>query len=163
MYYPDLTPYQYRSESGQPAVDGVAPALNVGWIDSAYPYPQGAVPDALVARLWAFGHTPVGLFRGFHECPFCDADPRTYLVVRQGDDKIGMGNGEIWVFGDDGPAYAAPTLIYHYVVEHRYRPPDAFIQAILDSPLPGSPEYEGRAGQYVWGQHMLRMKRFLGT
>ncbi len=44
--------------------------------------------------------------------------------------------------GQDGTVYAAPDLIYHYVVAHHYRPPDEFIQAVMETPLPGSQEYE---------------------
>jgi hypothetical protein len=32
--------------------------------------------------------------------------------------------------GADATAYAAPTLIHHYVVEHGYQPPEEFIAAI---------------------------------
>jgi hypothetical protein len=31
----------------------------------------------------------------------------------------------------DGQLFAAPTLIVHYVDAHRYRPTDAFIDAVL--------------------------------
>ena len=33
--------------------------------------------------------------------------------------------------GATGRVYAAPTLIWHYVTEHGYRPPDEFIDAVL--------------------------------
>ncbi|MCX7805518.1 MAG: hypothetical protein N3A38_10060 [Planctomycetota bacterium] len=38
---------------------------------------------------------------------------------------------EIRVLGRDGKIYAAPTLIYHYVVAHKYRPPQEFIDAVM--------------------------------
>jgi len=40
-----------------------------------------------------------------------------------------------------GLGCGAPTLIYHYVTAHNYRPPEAFIQAVLKGPAPGSPEH----------------------
>jgi len=46
--------------------------------------------------------------------------------------------------------YAAPDLIYHYVVEHHYCPPDEFIQAVLEGPLPGSLEYEALKKEKGW-------------
>ncbi len=35
----------------------------------------------------------------------------------------------------------APTLIYHYVVDHQYCPPEEFIEAVLTGPVPGSPQH----------------------
>jgi hypothetical protein len=32
-------------------------------------------------------------------------------------------------------------MVSHYVDEHRYRPPDAFLSAVLACPIPGSKEY----------------------
>ncbi len=160
MYYPDLTPYQYWKEAGQPIINDVAQALNVGWLDDMYGYSKGSVPVDFVARLWDFCRTPVNLMLGFHDCPFCDADPRTYLVVEHGGQKIGMGSGEIWIFGRNGQTYAAPTLILHYITQHHYNPPQEFIQATLDSPLPDTTEYDERAAQFGWGQRMLRGKKF---
>jgi hypothetical protein len=37
--------------------------------------------------------------------------------------------------------YASPTLIYHYVEAHHYKPPDEFLRALRDGPKPPSPEY----------------------
>lgn len=55
--------------------------------------------------------------RGFHVCPFCSQDaPET-------------GNGEIHVAGTDC-VYVAPALVGHYVTNHGYRPPEAFIEAV---------------------------------
>jgi len=41
------------------------------------------------------------------------------------------GNGEVWVEGRDGLTYVAPALVLHYVVEHDYAPPQAFIDAVI--------------------------------
>jgi len=53
-----------------------------------------------------------------------------------------LGSAEIRVVGQDGTVYAAPDLIYHYVVVHDYRPPEEFIQAVMETPLPGTQEHE---------------------
>jgi hypothetical protein len=37
--------------------------------------------------------------------------------------------------------YIAPAMILHYVVEHRYRPPDEFMHALQQCPPQGSGEY----------------------
>jgi hypothetical protein len=43
---------------------------------------------------------------------------------------ISLGTGELWVTGDKGVIYAAPTLIVHYVEDHGYVPPAAFVSAL---------------------------------
>jgi len=44
--------------------------------------------------------------------------------------------------------YAAPALIYHYVVEHDYKPPQEFIDAVMTVPQPGSEEYNALLDNY---------------
>jgi hypothetical protein len=63
---------------------------------------------------------------------------------------LNIGDGEIRVIGKSA-IYAAPTLIYHYVVEHQYKPPDEFIEAVLKGPSPESEEHKTllrRFGKY---------------
>jgi hypothetical protein len=50
-------------------------------------------------------------------------------------------------------------MIYHYVVDHHYLPPEEFISAVLDGPLPDSPEYLARAERYEWGRRERRLRR----
>ena len=52
-----------------------------------------------------------------------------------------LGTSEVRVFGEDGNIFAAPTLIYHYMKDHHYRPPDQFIMAVLDGPTPPDSAY----------------------
>jgi hypothetical protein len=54
--------------------------------------------------------------RGFHICEFCKKD---------------CGNGEIGIIHPDGRIFMAPVGIVHYLVEHSYKPPDDFIDAVL--------------------------------
>jgi hypothetical protein len=140
-YYPDLSTYTYCNSEES------ARALNVGWLSAAQPYLQGEVPAGFTERLWAFCRTRVNQTRGFHDCEFCSANSHT---PRRGEETITIGSAEIRVFGSDGRVYAAPNLIYHYVVEHHYEPPEEFISAVLDGPLPQSPDYEALAGNYQW-------------
>lgn len=132
-YYPDLSPYEYYQTEFS--------TVNIGWLDAAHEYSKGPVPNEFIERLWAFCHEPVHQSKGFHACELC-RKPVFGLNVKRGSDSIQLGSAEIRVFGKDGMTYAAPNLIYHYVVEHCYRPPEEFIQAVMESPLPGSPEYE---------------------
>ena len=56
---------------------------------------------------------------GVHECDLCPPG--------EGPE----GNGEVRIPGAPGLAYAAPSLIIHYITEHGYQPPEAFIDAVL--------------------------------
>lgn len=158
-YFPDLSPYQYGGSSVQENV------VNIGWLDGAHAYPKGDVPERFVEKLWAFCRVAVDRSRGLHPCDFCDVGPyippkpgtgiqclmrrqANWVVVQRGEDILILGSSEIRVFGRDGTIYAAPNLIYHYIVEHQYRPPDVFIQAVLEGPQPGSDEYQALLSQH---------------
>jgi hypothetical protein len=69
-----------------------------------------------------------------------DARSRS-VFARRGDEQLTIGSAEIRVFGERGAIYAAPTLIYHYVLEHRYKLPDDFVRGLLGGPRPPTDEY----------------------
>ena len=52
-----------------------------------------------------------------------------------------LGFAEIRAFSDDGKVYAAPNLMFHYIVDHSYLPPSEFIDAVLKGPRPSHPSY----------------------
>jgi hypothetical protein len=143
-YYPDLSPYTYYHR-------GVGPSIvNVGWLAGKHEYPQGAVPDLFIERVWVFCRQPMFQTRGFHVCELCTMSPLEEPWARRGEEILHLGSAEIRVFRENGIVYAAPNLIYHYVVEHHYCPPEEFIQAVLEGPLPGSPEYEALKKEKGW-------------
>lgn len=55
--------------------------------------------------------------------------------------RLLLGSGEIRVFNSAGDVFAAPNLIYHYILQHHYRPPDEFLRAVEHGPRPRSDEY----------------------
>ena len=65
---------------------------------------------------------------------------RSPQPVKRGNQTAWFGSAEIRVIGD-GMIYAASTIIYHWVVEHQYRPPDEIIEAVLKGPRPGTEDY----------------------
>lgn len=134
-YYPDLSLYTYHKS-------GIAhSAVNVGWLDCEFPYPQGPVQDDFLAKLWTFTRLNLIRMRGFHTCNLCSLKkPSTLSITREGE-TLHLGTAEIRVFGEDGMIYAAPNMIYHYIKEHSYKPPDEFINAVLNGPSPASDEY----------------------
>ena len=66
--------------------------------------------------------------RGFHQCTICGfTDGAHHLQTMQ--DSLLLGSAEIRAMGDR-EVFAAPDLIVHDVVDHSYRPPDAFVRAV---------------------------------
>ena len=114
--------------------------LNVGWLDAPHPVPTGPVPDWLPPKLLDVAAGPqVNVMRGFHLCTLCgDAFDRSMLSVGAAQ----LGHAEVRVPAGDGVVFAAPTLVWHYVTAHGYRPPQAFVDALatydpawIDGPL----------------------------
>lgn len=142
-YYPDLSLYIYSSLGNGPTT------LNVGWLDKGHLYPQAEVPDNFAERLWRFCCKPVLPTRGLHECDFCPIADK-YIVEQYNTEERKLGSAQIRVFGQNDIIYAAPDMIYHYVVRHQYCPPAEFIQAVLKGPLPDTPAYKERAMGQDW-------------
>lgn len=128
--FEDLTSFTYG-----PVPDGVS-VLNVGWLGRGSRFEVGesepGLGDALIA-LAAF--RSVNTMRGYHLCGLGRCRPEDdewtivpYPLARRGE--VALGSAEIWVPGD-GVVYAAPTLVVHYVNQHRYRPPEAFRHGAL--------------------------------
>lgn len=160
-YFRDLSLYSYTRYARW--------ALNVGWLDPIHAFDRELPSERVLDALWQFVKAPVVRTRGLHACEICLRDPdhdvvvrdlqqrmrlvpydelpwpeddrtRSVRAVRHGEDLL-IGNAEIRVFGENGAIYAAPTLIYHYVLEHHYKPPGEFVRALLVSARPPGDEY----------------------
>lgn len=122
MYYADM------SEECQV---GSGPGVRaVGWLDAAHEFTRGSVAPEYIEALkrhvktaWA----PVFLM-GPHFCQFCPKNVRT------------GGSRNVWI-PSTGHLFIAPEMVVHYITAHGYRPPEAFLEAVLACPEQGSPEY----------------------
>lgn len=132
-YIPDLSDYDYHPEFQRPGTKAV------GWLDQGHDFQTALPSEVLLGVLWEFCKTSVAQMRGVHTCPFCQ-DP-TANEVQRGGKCLLLGTSEIRVFSRDGNVYAAPTLMYHYVADHHYRPPAEFVNALFEGPRPASEEY----------------------
>jgi hypothetical protein len=135
-YFEDLTEYSYYGPDivsrggGYVRFEPRYRRLAVGWLDAPHPVPTGEVPAWVPEKLLDVLAGPqVNVMRGFHLCTFCDGG-RSMLTVRRNDTSVSMGHAEIRVPGDPGLMFAAPTLIWHYVTAHQYRPPQPFLDAL---------------------------------
>ncbi len=153
-YFEDLSPYQYFRSHELPHIRTV----NVGWLARDKPFPVGETSSAFRINLLRFCQDEyvVHIARGFHVCEFCDLPADRWYRERQMPVEshthwLSIGDGEIRVAGKT-LVYAAPTLIYHYVVDHHYSPPQEFLDAVLNPVAsPGSPAFIALLQDYQQG------------
>lgn len=157
-YFPDLSPHRFESDpQNRPAWMDVfefpesKPTLNVGWMSPKMPFPQGETTEEFQQRLLRFclDRVVVNLTFGFQICEFCYPDGVVNISEWEKRDDgdlpsnsrcLLLGNGEIRVIGENA-VFAAPVLIYHYVLKHNYKPPQEFIEAVMTGPRAGSEEH----------------------
>jgi hypothetical protein len=133
----DLSPYKAGSDRQL----GYEP-LAVGWLQRNKAFPTGKSSVEFQEKLLAFcfeEHT-VNQARALSRCAVGDNCPRLLPPVKSEGQTAHFGSSEIRVIGEN-EIYAAPTLIYHYVTAHDYRPPNEFIAAVITGPPAGSPEH----------------------
>lgn len=124
MYFKDLTTYKYMDKEK---------SLNIGWLKKGHFINTGEVSEEFIEKLWNYLRYPVQVCRGFHTCDLCK-NPKTGVpTVEFNGKKRNVGYYEIRVWGKDGKVYAAPSLIVHYILQHNYKPPQEFINAVIAS------------------------------
>lgn len=124
-YFPDLSTYSFPPWGPFPKV------LTVGWLEPEHPFARGVVPAGFGDRIRALiVEASVNQMRGYHKCAFCAPNtPRQSVML--GGREVWLGAAEVWLPGAEGNALAAPNMIVHYVEEHSYLPPDAFVRATM--------------------------------
>ena len=140
MYFEDFTNYSFLYYEN---------TKNIGWLDKAYPYSKGKVSEEFIDKLWGYLGVSINRIRGFRNCSLCTTTYKGTSEATYKGEVIMLGYAEIRVLSEDGKnSYAAPDLIYHYILEHEYKPPEEFIQAVLKGPKPGSTEYDKFVSYY---------------
>jgi len=138
--FAELSPYVYGVGD-----DGW---LNVGWLGAATQFRTGSVDAALLAKLARLMKDERNVMRGWHDCEFCSAESPIYIrfdedgqpfetteIIPRWD--LALGHGEVHVPGPDRVIFVAPTLVLHFILSHRYLPPDEFLAALALAPEPG--------------------------
>ena len=106
---------------------------HVGWLEAGHAHAQGPVAAgdlALIERLVLHTWRPPFAANGWHDCSLCGRKPGDGPLRRtiEGQRAI-LGAWQIYV-PDGDVMYEAPTLILHYVEDHGYLPPEAFLRAV---------------------------------
>ena len=135
-YFEDLSDYCYvnSTEKAKQRTE-----KNVGWLSSGRAFERLEPSEKFLDSLWSFCTVSVLPTRGLHKCEFCTSE-EWFLAERKGK-RLLLGSAEIRVFSERDVIYAAPNFIYHYVAEHRYRPPDEFVSAATQGFRPPTREY----------------------
>jgi hypothetical protein len=132
-HFEDLTEHTYsRNDIDEPE------PVNVGWLGRGKAYLRGHTPDGFISKLEYLCETQaINHYKGSHCCDIC---PDGAGLERRPMQGPGMflkaevhGNGEIRVLGKTGKTFVAPVLIVHYVRQHGYMPPKAFVEAVMAS------------------------------
>ena len=115
--------------------------LNVGWLDCNEIFPQGETSQAFRDALTEHVRYSAVQTLGRHQCNLCNKRGHHVRIQLEDGSVISLGSCEILVFADNEIVYDAPNLIYHYVMDCGYLPPEPFIEAVVRSPRPPSDDY----------------------
>jgi hypothetical protein len=145
MYYPDLSTYHHELPYELPTV------LCVGWLDPSHPFLTGDCPGGFLHRMTQLTRQRTASFdlhvnvtRGIEPCCLCG----DIVQIGEGGSAIMLGMSELWIPGGS-VWYAAPSLIIHYISEHRYLPPKEFIKAVFDLNVDSCVISQGQFNQLI--------------
>jgi hypothetical protein len=136
MYTDDLALCRYHPGSLEAAGWSV-PLRAIGWLEHPHGFDVGETSPEILARLTdllqqTHERFPHQRFRGIYRCTYCFAQGHTRESEWSQDNLIVPGRHEV---------YAAPGTVLHYVTDHHYRPPLAFLEAVVSCPDCGSEDY----------------------
>ena len=132
-FYSDLTEYEYCDALKRPR------QLNIGWLTPGEDFDSAKSCAEVLDAIWEICSVRIASTRGIHKCDLCKPPKTIYEELN--DCRILLGTSEIRVFGRDDVMYASPSLIFHYMLAHNYRPPSVFVDAILNGPRPPDAKY----------------------
>lgn len=136
-YYKDFTYY---------SLDHFENARNIGWITPNEKLEKYENSTEFLEKLWEYINCPFNKQR--------NVVPTSFFYNGH---EVKLGYSEIRVLNTNGrEKYAAPDIIFKYILEGKYMPPDCFKKAVLEGPKPGSKEYDDYIVRYnetnLWGE-----------
>lgn len=117
--------------------DDISNLLAVGWLERKMPFSTGDVTEVFFEKLCQLLHNhwePRAMPQavGLHHCDLCRFTIWGEAIFRE--KRIpAQGKGHLYIPGN-GVIYVSPVVIAHYMDAHNYRPPDAFIEAVMNCP-----------------------------
>lgn len=126
MIHPDLTSLEF----GHRVLTGIR---YIGWLSDEDRLPYTSPPAGLLASLEPLLLThATNRMRSRARCPFC----RDLVTIDRDGTALALGGSEIWIPASAGPIYVAPDLVFHYINAHGYAPPQEFVDAVMEQPVP---------------------------
>lgn len=130
----------YRDNSTKCMAASGPHVRSIGWLDKKHRFRKGRTSLEFREKLRKFSEQASnstfslgwGVFFGQHTCELCEKFSSGL--------NFGVPAGEL--------LYVAPGMVSHYVENHRYRPPKEFVEAVLNSPLPGTREYSEATARF---------------
>jgi hypothetical protein len=132
-YFADLSDYIYWG--AEPQISG---AKNVGWLSADHSFPRAEPLSSDLDVIWEYCKVRVYQTRGLHDCPFCEEwFEKNLFRIRHRGEMMNQGDAEILIVSEEHGAFAAPNLIFHYMRDHQYLPPEPFLLALRSvDPIP---------------------------
>ena len=127
-YFADLSDYIYLPECIRSGT------RNIGWLELGHDFDKAQPSEKDLNVLLEFCKISIAQTRGVHTCSFCGNAGLPAMV--KNESNLLLGTSEIRVFSANDIIYSAPTLLYHYMSVHHYRPPDEFLIALRNGPRP---------------------------
>ena len=112
--------------------------IAIGWLGDYIPS-RGATSPKCISRLWEAYKSRLLISdgsAGWHNCELCQGEDEWYpdgevgpITEWQGRQLRIYGHGHFLIRYNE-IVYLSPVLILHYILDHEYRPPDVFIEAV---------------------------------
>ncbi|KJZ08911.1 hypothetical protein TW85_23030 [Marinomonas sp. S3726] len=131
MHYEDLSEYKYYLTKPLKNV------INIGWLNSVSSHTEKPfyksegfllkLKDIIIGNSVVNAH--VNLVRSTEPCLVSGCEP---IWIENDESKCCLGASEIWIpTTKKGFYFASPSMIYHYISDHNYIPPKAYIDAVI--------------------------------
>jgi hypothetical protein len=123
-------------------LEGPGVLKSVGYLARNHNYDQGEVSQETFDCLVKLVKLHLIQWFGHHDCDLepCGSGKPEPELYYEGLRIPRSCSTDILVPGQ-AAIYQAPALILHYIRGHHYLPPACFLEAVLDCPQPGSPDY----------------------
>jgi len=110
----------------------------VGWLGDYVPC-EGKTPSECISRIFDAYKSKLVISdgtAGWHNCELCHGDDEWYpdgevgpIISWQGRQLRIYGHGHFLIQYNE-TVYLSPVLILHYILDHAYKPPSVFIEAV---------------------------------
>ncbi len=116
------------------------PLIAVGWLGNFLPS-EGEIDDRCIDRLWearASNQIIIDGTAGWHDCELCDGESDWYPdgqvgpVIHWREEKARVRGYGHFLIATGETVYMSPVLILHYILDHGYKPPQRYVEAVIE-------------------------------